>query len=263
MRHTAGQSATSHDGRIPGHNAGIGYRSRLTGTPIRKRSLVQLCPGAYREVMFFEPVPAGEETATAGFPEQPPWSGPPALETGGALAVEQTVARSANVIVRLPTLRAFHSGCMFDVEVVSRQRELSEDDWWDLHSSVYGGYHRLRGGAPLPRRLLRLGVRYADGRKATTVESRLCPTRSCDEPPSGPLLALWPGSSGMHGREVGFSSFGLWLWPLPPEERIEFAVEWPFGGIELTITELDGGAIVAAASQSAYYWPGTSRGNQS
>ena len=66
----------------------------------------------------------------------------------------------------------------------------------------------------------------------------------------------------MHGRELGFSSFGLWLWPLPPEDRIEFAVEWPFGGIELTFTELDGAAIVAAASRSAYYWPETGQGNQ-
>jgi hypothetical protein len=213
--------------------------------------------------MFFEPLPAGEETVPARFAERPPWSGPLELETGAVLAVEQTVARSANVVVRLPTIRAFRPGCMVDVEVISRQGELAEDDWWDLHSSVYGGYHRLRGGVPLPRRLLRLGVRYADGRKATTIESRLCRTRSSDEPPSGPLLSLWPGSSGMHGRELGFSSFGLWLWPLPPEDRIEFAVEWPFGGIELTFTELDGAAIVAAASRSAHYWPETDQGNQS
>jgi hypothetical protein len=79
--------------------------------------------------------------------------------------------------------------------------------------------------------------------------------QTCDEPPAGPLLSLSPGSSGMHGREVGFSGFGLWLWPLPPAEAFEFAVEWPFGGIDLTITELDGAAIVAAASRSAFYWP--------
>lgn len=56
--------------------------------------------------------------------------------------------------------------------------------------------------------------------------------------------------------------WGLWLWPLPPEEKIEFAVAWPFGGIELTITELDSAAVVAAASRSASYWPETDRANQ-
>jgi hypothetical protein len=34
-------------------------------------------------------------------------------------------------------------------------------------------------------------------------------------------------------------------------------VEWPFGGIGLTIIELDGAAIVAAAGRSARYWPET------
>jgi hypothetical protein len=69
------------------------------------------------------------------------------------------------------------------------------------------------------------------------------------------VLSYQPGNSGMHGRELGFSGFGLWLWPLPPAETFEFAAEWPFGGIELSIIELDGSAITAAASRSAYYWP--------
>jgi hypothetical protein len=217
---------------------------------------------AYREAMFFEPLPVGDEAVPVALPESPPWSGPSPLETGTVLAVEQTMARSANVVVRLPTIRAFHTGCMLDVEVVSRQRELSEDDWWDLHTSVYSGYHRLRGGAPLPRRLLRLGVRYADGRKVTTLESRPRRGQARDEPPAGPVLSLRPGSSGMHGRELGFSGFGLWLWPLPPAEVFEFAVEWPIGGIELAIAPLDGAAIVAAAGRSAYYWPENEQGYQ-
>ena len=207
--------------------------------------------------MFFEPLPAGEVTATGGFrlPERPLWSGPPALETGAIVAVEQTVARSPNVVLRVPTIRAFRTGCMIDVEVASRQDGLSEDDWWDLHSSAHIRSHHLRGGAPLPRKLLRLGVRYADGRKATTIEQRPHGPQARDDPPAGPLLSYRPGNSGMHGRELGFSGFGLWLWPLPPAEAFEFAVEWPFGSIGLTIIELDGAAIVAAASRSASYWP--------
>lgn len=171
------------------------------------------------------------------------------------LAVEQIVARSPNVVLRVPTIRVFRPGCMLNIEVISRQGGLSEDDWWDLHSSAFRHFQGARGGAPLPRKLLRLGVRYADGRKATTIEQRLFRTPAPDEPPAGPLLSWRPGSSGMHGRAIGFSGFGLWLWPLPPAEAFEFAVEWPFGGIELTIAELDGAAIVAAASRSAPYWP--------
>ncbi len=206
--------------------------------------------------MFFEPLPAGEEPVSAGIPEMPPWEGPPAQETGAVLAVNQTVARSANVVVQLPAIRVFSTGCVLDVEVFARQAGLSDDDWWQLHGSAFGG-HRLRGGEALPRRLLRLGVRYPDGHKATTIESRSSRRRQrCDEPPAGPLLALWPHSSGTRGRgEIHTNNLGLWLWPLPPAETFEFAVEWPSGGIELTIAELDGAAIVAAASRSACLWP--------
>jgi hypothetical protein len=42
---------------------------------------------------------------------------------------------------------------------------------------------------------------------------------------------------------------------LLPAEKIEFAVEWPFGGIDLTFVELDGAAIVAAAGRSMPCWP--------
>ncbi len=213
--------------------------------------------------MFFEPLPAGVETLLAELPESPPWSGPPVLEAGAVLAVDHTVARSANVVLRLPTIRAFRAGCLLDVDVVTRQGELSDDDWWLLRFSAYG-FDRLRGGVPLPSRLLRLGVRYSDGRKATTLESQVVRRkRSADQPPTGPLLSLWPGSSGMHGRpDVAFRRFSLWLWPLPPAEAFEFAAEWPAGRIELTIAELDGAAIVAAASRSAPYWPETEHGNQ-
>jgi len=207
--------------------------------------------------MFFEPVPGPEGAVAAGLPEPPPWAVPPALETGAVLATELTVTCSATVVVRLPTIRAFRPGCMLDVEIICRQGTLPEDDWWSLHTSVYGGMQRWRGGGRLPDKLLRLGVRFADGTKATTIEQHQCRAPASGDPPPGPLLSWQPGSSGMHGRQPGFSGFGLWLWPLPAAETFEFAVEWPFGGIELTIVDLDGTDIVAAARRSPPYWPET------
>jgi hypothetical protein len=117
---------------------------------------------------------------------------------------------------------------------------------------------------PVAAQAAATGVRYSDGRKATTVESQVVRRkRSDDGTPTGPLLSLWPGGSGMHGRpEVAFRRFALWLWPLPPAEAFEFAVEWPSGGIELTIAELDGAAIEAAASRSAPYWPEAEQGSE-
>jgi hypothetical protein len=207
--------------------------------------------------MFFEQLPAAEQAAVPQLPELPPWTAPPELEAGAVLAVEQTVARSANVVVRVPAIRAYPSGCMFDVEVVCRQGAMTEDDWWDLQRSIHAGYLPRYGGARLPGKLLRLGVRYADGTKATTLEQYRYPPSKSAEPPAGPLLSWQPGSSGSHNRHLNFSGFGLWLWPLPPAETFEFAAEWPFGGVGLSIVEFDGAAIAAAAARSASYWPDT------
>jgi hypothetical protein len=94
---------------------------------------------------------------------------------------------------------------MLDVEVVTRQGSLSEDDWWDLRSSASRHMlHRLRGGTQLPVKLLRLGVRYADGAKATTIDRQQSRASGPGDPPTGPLLSFQPGSSGMGGRRLGF-----------------------------------------------------------
>jgi hypothetical protein len=42
---------------------------------------------------------------------------------------------------------------------------------------------------------------------------------------------------------------------LPPPETFELGVEWPAGGIELSIAHLDGEAIGSAVQQSVPYWP--------
>ncbi|MFC4900477.1 hypothetical protein ACFQVD_39520 [Streptosporangium amethystogenes subsp. fukuiense] len=207
--------------------------------------------------MFFDPVPTEQEPVAR--PELPPWSAPSSLEIGAVLAVERVVARSANVVVLLPTIRVFSTGCMLNVEVVSRQGDLSGEDWW---------YVQL-AGAPIaqafgrgrrPDSLLRLGVRFADGTKATALEWARPPKSTPGDPPVGPQLSWSPMGSGMRGGEFGFSGFGLWLWPLPPAENFEFAVEWPLGGIELTTVELDGAAIVSASGRSAHHWPDSKQG---
>src|SRR5260370_16462907 len=59
---------------------------------------------AYREGMFFEPLPAGEDPAPGGLPELPPRSGPPPLETGAGLAGERTPARTPIAPFPLPTI---------------------------------------------------------------------------------------------------------------------------------------------------------------
>lgn len=146
---------------------------------------------------------------------------------------------------------------MIDVEVASRQGDLPENDWWDLHTGGHASTLPFQGIGGLPDKLLRLGLRFADETKATTLDEAAPRRRSsaADDPPAGPSLRWHPSSSGSRGLGGHLSRFGLWLWPLPPAEPFELAVEWPFGGIDLTFTELDGAAVVAAAGRSVNLWP--------
>ncbi len=176
----------------------------------------------------------------------------------GALMVSGLVlARVPNVVITVPTIRAFKTGCLMDVEIVMRRLTMSPDDFQALSLSVYP--HMVAGvrAGGLPDNLLRFGVRFADGTKATTVGQRLDRPQIPQDPPSGPRLSwLFGGMSMRSGDEdAGVTVVGLWLWPLPPPETFELAVEWPAGGVGLSIVELDGSAIAAAAQRSVPYWP--------
>jgi hypothetical protein len=112
------------------------------------------------------------------------------------LALNKTLARRPNAVVPLPTIRAFRHGCVLDVAVVTRQGELSAEDSWDLRMSSHSGSNigRVRPADPLPRKLLRLGVRYAEGSKVTTLEPVERWARTAGDPPARPRLSSWPTS---------------------------------------------------------------------
>lgn len=177
----------------------------------------------------------------------------------GAVMISGLVlARVPNVAITVPTLQAFSTGCLINVDIVTRRHTLSPEDFQALQLSVFP--HMVTGvkaDQPLPDQLLRFGVRFADGAKATTVGQNLDRTHLQQDPPPGPqLTSLLPGMSMRAGDEdAGVMTWGLWLWPSPPRERFELAVEWPVGGVGLSIVELDGAAIATAAQQAVPYWP--------
>lgn len=178
---------------------------------------------------------------------------------GAVMVSGLALARSPNVAITLSTIQAFSTGCLINVDIVTRRQTLSPDDFQTLQLSVFPHMITgLRADQPLPDQLLRFGVRFADGAKATTVGQRLDRTQLPQDPPPGPQLSLLlPGISMRSGDEedAGVMTMGLWLWPSPPPESFELAVEWPVGGIQLSIVELDGTAIAAAARQAVPYWP--------
>jgi hypothetical protein len=211
----------------------------------------------YGGAMFFEPSSAQEEQTRPPTPGLPAWYAPSAEEMGAVMVSGLVLARTPNVVITVPTIQAFSVGCLLNVDIVMRRHTMPLDDFQALQLSVYP--HMIRGvsAGRLPDELLRFGVRFADGAKATTVGQRFDRTQLPQDPPPGPRLSWLLGGMSMRSgdEDAGVIPMGLWLWPSPPREIFELGVEWPAGGVELSIVDLDGAAIASAAHQSAPYWP--------
>jgi hypothetical protein len=197
-------------------------------------------------VSFFEPPePSPEPPPPPSLPELPEWLGPPDDVLGGVVALGLIAARSENAAVCLVLATAYPMGVQFQIDVRWRAEvtSISMSAAWD---------QELRPGQELPAELFRAGFQLADGSKATWLgaagragTTRLRP----DVRPRGPVL--WPGAGGGGTRDW---SQDLWLWPLPPEGRLEFVCEWPALDIELTRAELDARQIREAAARSQTLW---------
>ncbi|MFI0422827.1 hypothetical protein [Spongiactinospora sp. 9N601] len=208
--------------------------------------------------MFFEPQPEMPEAADPPpRPGLPGWYAPPDEEMGAVMVSGLTLARSPNVVITAPTIWAFSTGGLIEVDIVTRRGALSPDDYQALQMSLFP--HMIAGARAkrLPDQLLRFGVRFGDGTKASTVGQRFDRSALPQEPPRPPELSLLFGGMSMRsgGEDAGVMRVGLWLWPLPPAEAFELGVEWPAGGVGLNIVSVDGAAIVAAAGRSVPYWP--------
>jgi hypothetical protein len=95
----------------------------------------------------------------------------------------------------------------------------------------------------------RFGVRFADGRKATTFGRHLADLHTRPESP-----VLLPRGGGAGSTEAHQE---LWLWPLPPPGPLTFACAWPALELPETLHELDAGPIRAAADRAVTLWPET------
>ncbi|MER6194912.1 ankyrin repeat domain-containing protein [Streptomyces cyaneofuscatus] len=112
---------------------------------------------------------------------------------------------------------------------------------------------------------LRVGLRFSDGRRITTLdipESRYVPVTR------GPGLetmamtsqavGLMPLDAGGHAshRSLFRTAVDLYAAELPPSGETQLVVEWPDEGMGETRTLIDTAAIRAAAEQAFEVWPG-------
>jgi hypothetical protein len=191
-------------------------------------------------VSFFEPPPP-PEPPDEGF-ERKPWFGAPRNELGVSTGLRLALARTDEVAVALVDVVAFTTGV--SLNLVALRRAPAEPGSFD---HPFG--HFWPQGSELPPELLRFGVEFSDGGKATTLGASPATWAAEGEPP-GPILLPGGGSGSDDYWESSF-----WLWPLPPPGPLAFVVEWPAEGIDLTRHEVDTEPIIEASRRSETLWP--------
>ena len=175
-----------------------------------------------------------------------PWFGPPENELGVGVPTGLLLARTDDLAIAVLDVTAYSTG--FALRLALRIHHDAEGfDPRTFMMRLHGGPGAAaQPGGGLPDDLLRFGIEFADGRRATSLGPR---PRPGDEPPAICMIHAGGGGGGGRGYELRY-----WVFPLPPPGPLTLAVEWPARGIELTKHEIDAAAIVAAAAGSGQLW---------
>jgi hypothetical protein len=99
-----------------------------------------------------------------------------------------------------------------------------------------------------PELALRLGVLYADGRRARTSSHRPIPVSAAD----GEGLVLREVGTGGTDRQWDGR---LWVHPLPPGGTVTFIASWLLYDMTEARVELDSSVIREAAERAVVLWP--------
>lgn len=196
---------------------------------------------------FFEPPPPPEEPERHH--RQPEWFGPPEGTLPGVVPVEVVLARSAKAAVYVTHLAAYPTGFQFEIHAIAAP---GEEDELDVDPMMFRHHSARRGGhSQLPPELLRVGVQFQDGRRATSTAG---PPFAPDKPPSGPvMIEEGGGGGGGSWREM------YWVWPLPPSGALALVCEWPAADIPVARQEIDGQLVLDAASRAEVIFPEADR----
>lgn len=179
---------------------------------------------------FFDSVPRPDPPEPQ---RRPAWDRPDD-RTPVTLPLDHVLARTDRVAVFLGGVRVYPNGFELTVDVVYRT----------ARRPVRRPSNPFRGGWPDgDDDALRLGVLYADGRRAIADQRPARPERP-------PMIRQRGGSGGAHGWEQR-----IWVWGIPEEGPVTLVCDWRAEDVPERRLDLDGDALRAAAARSAPLWP--------
>ena len=170
----------------------------------------------------------------------------PAAWIAGVVPLELVVARSDQAAVVVSRISAYRDG--FELRVNSfLRRSVKRSRRQRAHHPMM--WHALgEPGAPLPDELLRFGLAWPDGGRATNLDGWGRSWPDATEPTHG----LESHSGGGSDHEY---SMEYWAWPLPGPGPLGLVVEWPAFGIGEISIPIDGSLLIAAAERAQPVWP--------
>ena len=175
---------------------------------------------------FFDDVPFQDTHRPRGDPWDPPVAEFPCAVATGPLVLARTEAVAVAVI----GVWAFKAGVEF----------------W-----VSARFHHAQPpahGDMAPQESARIGLQFADGRKAANFTTSPEPAERTGPP--GLVLSTRGLGGGLRHREWSY-----WVWPLPPAGPVSFVCEWAAADIPEAQARLDAQPILDAAGQSVQLWP--------
>jgi hypothetical protein len=190
---------------------------------------------------FFESIPQPPPAE----PEQrrrPAWVRPDTV-IPGSVPGELLLFRTDEVAVAVGSIRAYPNGFEFTVHARLRRVDMEIGPSGDPFS-----WHRRSRGAHAPDDVLRLGLMYADGRRAATTSRRLPRPANSDD---GEIVLSQQGGGG----SAGAWDQGFWVHPLPPDGPVTLVASWLGHGVTEERADLDGAEIRAAAARALSLWP--------
>jgi hypothetical protein len=190
---------------------------------------------------FFESIPQPPPPPDPVPRRHPAWMRPEAV-IPGSVPAEMVLISTEQAAVAVGSVRAYPNGFEFTVNVRLRREAETR---WPGHSDVFEGSRR---GTTGDGRQLRLGILYADGRRAATTGGHWRP--SADE--ADGRLMLRQGGGGGSSRACDWD---FWVHPLPPGGPVTLVASWLDEGIAESRADLDGAAIRAAAARAVSLWP--------
>jgi hypothetical protein len=188
---------------------------------------------------FFEPPPPPPEPPQH---RQPEWLGPPENVLPAPFDLAVTLLRTETIVAAAHAGLAYPNGFSFRVALLRREAPVGPG------GDPFHHWHMGARSAEIPPEALRIGIRLADGRKATIFDGHRW--FGTADRPEGPVLMQRGGGGGMHSWD-----FAFWVWPLPPAGPLELVVEWPSEGVALTGHEIDTAPIRDAATRAETLWP--------